>query len=86
MGNTVVVFRLYTLSGLLHFLFFFRSYLQLYLAYQGSKKRNIAAGYISKYLKEQDHSSEEEQEEAETFQFDDFEPFMVLFRRYRPEL
>ena len=51
-----------------------------------ARKGTPAAGYSSKYLKEQDHSSEEEQEEAETFQFDDFEPFMVLFRRYRPEL
>ena len=33
------------------------------------------------YLKAQENnSSDEEREEVKTFEFDDFEPFMVLFR------
>ena len=41
--------------------------------------------YITRYLQEQNHSSDEEQE-VESFEFDDFEPFMVSFRRFRGDL
>ena len=45
------------------------------------------AEYVANYLKAQDHNSlDEEREAIETFEFEDFEPFMVSFWRYRPEL
>ena len=49
------------------------------------KKGTSTPGYISNYLEAQNHSSEKERD-AETFEFVDFEPIMVMFRCYRPEL
>ena len=84
MGNTVVVFRLFTPSGLLQLLFSSCAPIFNYTL-QNMEARKASSSFITKYLKEQDHSSEEEKE-AESFEFDDFEPFMVLFRWYRMEL
>ena len=52
-----------------------------------ARRRTKAANYVAKYLKAQENnSSDEERQQIETLEFDDFEPFMVLFRHYRPEL
>ena len=52
-----------------------------------ARKGSNCAEYVAKYLKAQDNnSSDEERQQIETFEFDDFEPFMVLFRHYRPAL
>ena len=51
------------------------------------RKGSKSAEYVAKYLKAQDNNpSDEERQQIEDFEFDDFEPFMVLFRHYRPEL
>ena len=46
--------------------------------------KKSGSAFITKYLKDQDHSSEEDKE-VESF-VDDFEPFMVKFRRYRTDI
>ena len=47
-----------------------------------ARKGTKPADYVAKYLKAQEqNSSNEEHEEIETFEFDDVEPSMVLFRR-----
>ena len=85
MGNIVVVFRLYTPSGLLQVYSSFAPIFDYTLQIMAAKKGTSTVGFISKYLEAQNHSSEEERD-AETFEFDNFGPFMVMFRRYRPEL
>ena len=47
--------------------------------------KKSSSTFITKYLKEQNQSSEEEQE-VESFEFDDFKPFMVSFHWYREDL
>jgi phosphoenolpyruvate carboxylase len=64
--------------------FFFRSYLQLYPCKIMETKKSRCT-YITRYLQEQNHSSDEEQE-VESFEFDDFEPLMDSFRRLRGDL
>ena len=44
-----------------------------------SRKGTLTAAYVASYLKD-NASSDEEQEEVETFEFADFEPFMALYR------
>ena len=82
MGNTVVAFRLYSPSGPLQLLFFLRLYSCTIMT---ARKSSSDAGYISKYIEARNNSSEEEKD-IETFEFADFEPFMGMFRQYRPEL
>ena len=78
MGNTVVVYRLISPSGLLEnysLLSFLSSTVPL--PKTDSKKSNTGSAYIARYLQEQNHSSEEEKEVESLI--DDFEPFVVGF-------
>ena len=85
MGNTVVAFRLYTPSGLLQFYSSFNPILTTPCTIMAAKKGTSSAVFISKYIEAQNNCPEEDKE-TETFEFDDFEPFMAMFCRYRPEL
>ena len=49
------------------------------------RKNSSDSGFISKYINEQNNSSDEEQE-VEVFESPDYEPFMAKFRKYKPEL
>ena len=82
MGNTVVIFRLFLLSGLLEY-YSLRLLLSSTapLPKMDSKKSGTGSAYIARYLQEQNHSSKEEKEVESLI--DDFEPFVVGFRRYR---
>ena len=78
MGNTVVVFRLFSPSGLLENY----SLLSLLsstvpLPKMDSKKSSTGSAYIARYLQEQNHSSEEEKEVESLV--DDFEPYLWVF-------
>ena len=49
-----------------------------------AKKSGVGSAFIARYLQEQNHSSEEEKEVESLI--DDFEPFVVGFRRYRMDM
>ena len=51
----------------------FHSHLAIMAARKGTRTAYVVANYFA--------SSDEEQEEVETFEFADFEPFMASFRR-----
>ena len=88
MGNNVVVFRLYSPSGLmqqllscvLRFIF-----LPSTMAQQQQRKSSSDASFIAKYIGDQNESSDEETE-IEVFESPDYEPFMAIFRKYKPGL
>ena len=52
---------------------------------QQQRKSSSDAGFISKYINEQNNSSDEEKE-VEVFESPDYEPFLAKFRKYKPEL
>ena len=79
-----MAFRLYSLSALLQ-LFFFPLFHSYSIMAQQQWKSSSDAGFISKYIDAQNHSSEEDKE-INMFEFADFEPFTVMFRQYRSEL
>ena len=49
------------------------------------RKTSSDSGFISKYISEQNNSSDEEKE-VEVFESPDYEPFMAKFQKYKPEL
>ena len=49
------------------------------------RKTSSDSGFISKYINEQNNSSDEEKE-IEVFESPDYEPFMAKFRKYKPEM
>ena len=81
MGNTVVVYRLISPSGLGNCSLLSLLSSTVPLPKMDSKKSGTGSAYIARYLQEQNHSSEEEKEVESLI--DDFEPFVVGFRRYR---
>ena len=79
MGNTVVVYRLISPSGLLENY----SLLSLLsstvpLPKMDAKKSGTGSAFVARYLQEQNHSSEEEKKVESLI--DNFEPFVVGFR------
>ena len=52
---------------------------------QQQRKSSSDSGFISKYINEQNNSSDEEKE-VEVFESPDYEPFLANFRKYQPEL
>ena len=65
--------------------FFLLSLLSSTRPLQIIETKKSSSTYITRYLQEQNHSSDEEQE-VESFEFDDFKLFMVSFRRFRGDL
>ena len=49
------------------------------------RKTSSDTGFISKYINEQNNSSDEEKE-IEMFESPDYEPFVAKFRKYKPEM
>jgi hypothetical protein len=89
MGNTVVIFRLFLLSGLLeNILLNFSSFAPIFdctlAGKMDSTKSRSSSAFIDKYIQEQNHSSEEEKE-VESF-IDEFEPFVVGLRHYPADM
>ena len=85
MGNTVVVFRLFSPSGLLeNYSLLSLPSSTVPLPKMDAKKSGTGSAFIARYLQEQNHSSEEEKEVESLI--DDFEPFVVGFRRYRMDM
>ena len=82
MGNTIVVFRLFLQSGLLeyHSLYSLQSLLSSTAPLPKMDSKKNGSAFIKRYLKEQNHSSEEEKEVESLI--DDFEPFVVVLRHY----
>ena len=88
MGNTVVVYRLISPSGLLEYysLYSLHSLLSSTapLPKMDAKKSSTGSAFITRYLQEQNHSSEEEKEVESLI--DDLEPFVVGLRHYRMDM
>ena len=74
--------------GLLLYLYSLSPYFQLTTMAQQQlqqRKNSSDSGFISKYINEQNNSSDKEQE-VEVFESPDYEPFLANFRKYKPEL
>ena len=89
MGNNVVIFRLYSPSGTSAPIYtLFRPAFNL-LPWPSNicnkEKTHPDNGFISKYINEQNNSSDEEKE-IKVFESPDYEPFVAKFRKYKPEI
>ena len=87
MGNTMLVFRVYDQSGLLHFFKLYYSYVSTFAL--PMDKCSASATFVAKYFKDQNASTDEETEDHEDLELlecGDFDPFMASYRKCKKEL